>query len=467
MDLVDLKDIVVGDRLREEYDSSEHSIVQLCDSIREHGLIHPIVLRRQDNALVAGGRRYRAFTLLRDEDPEKFSKVPVNYLDDLPDHELRALELEENLQRKSMTWQEYAKAIRDVHKLKVSRAGAKGEKWGQRQTGQLLGHSVAQVNYAIKVATALDRGELKSATSFSDAIAKLIKAKEDEAIAESARRATPTKKDGPSFTAPREDNPLAKLLAGEKVEKPAAPTSLTEVPLSSMLFQGDCIEWMRGQQGNKFDHIVTDIPYGIDMKNLEDMAGHDRVVAEHDVVENVALMAPFLEAAFHILKPTGYLLFFYDLAHHEKLVTAATKAGFKVQRWPLIWIKEHPCKNGAPQLNWTKTYEPIFVARMPEACLNDPQPRAHFAAEGLTEKRAQSNPFAKPFTVVRWLLQAVGYQGQTIYDPFAGGGSILRAAVQLGFKPYGTEISPTHFPELVSNLKQIYTDMYRGNVEFS
>jgi hypothetical protein len=49
-----------------------------------------------------------------------------------------------------------------------------------------------------------------------------------------------------------------------------------------------------------FDHAVSDIPYGIDMDNLDNV---DDVKDEHDVSQqNVELMRPFLEETFRLVK---------------------------------------------------------------------------------------------------------------------------------------------------------------------
>lgn len=84
--------IRIGDRRRQD----NGDIAGLADSIREHGLLHPLVVDADDR-LVAGGRRLEAVRELG------WLCVPVTRLGDLTETQLREVELEENLRRKDLT----------------------------------------------------------------------------------------------------------------------------------------------------------------------------------------------------------------------------------------------------------------------------------------------------------------------------------------------------------------------------
>src|SRR5262245_60128149 len=75
----------------------------LADSIRRLGLIHALVITR-DGVLVAGERRLHALKQLG------WDKVPVQYIDEVDPHTLRAIELEENIKRRDLTWQDQCRA---------------------------------------------------------------------------------------------------------------------------------------------------------------------------------------------------------------------------------------------------------------------------------------------------------------------------------------------------------------------
>ena len=80
---------------RQQFDKTE--IAGLCDSIREHGILQPIVVRRQGDRyqLVAGERRLRAAQLAG------WQQVPVQ-IRDVDDRQLAELAIVENVQRKDL-----------------------------------------------------------------------------------------------------------------------------------------------------------------------------------------------------------------------------------------------------------------------------------------------------------------------------------------------------------------------------
>jgi ParB family chromosome partitioning protein len=86
----------------------ESKIVELAESIRQKGLIQPIVLRRagEDYELVVGERRLRAAQHLQME------RIPAIVYDDISKQETMELALIENIQRESLNPIEEAEAFR-------------------------------------------------------------------------------------------------------------------------------------------------------------------------------------------------------------------------------------------------------------------------------------------------------------------------------------------------------------------
>jgi len=170
---IPLNEIIVGDRLRAELGD----IDILADSIRENGLIQPLVVRYSDKRLIAGGRRYTAITKLG------WVEVPVYYREDISDAKLRLLELEENVRRKSMTWQEECLAVAEAHELYKREANKDGAKWGYIQTGDMLGVSSGNINYCLEIAKYVKLGDVAvlESSNLRDALRVIMKFKEDEA----------------------------------------------------------------------------------------------------------------------------------------------------------------------------------------------------------------------------------------------------------------------------------------------
>ncbi len=95
---IEIDKIRVGERRREDFGD----IAGLAESIRQYGLLHPIVVDDEMN-LVAGERRLRACQSLG------WNDIEASPLGLLTDAERREIELEENEKRKDLTPYERAK----------------------------------------------------------------------------------------------------------------------------------------------------------------------------------------------------------------------------------------------------------------------------------------------------------------------------------------------------------------------
>gem|GEM_PF-2134558 len=94
-----ISEIIVGERARRDYGDIEG----LAKSIKEHGLIHPIVID-SNNTLVAGGRRLEACKALG------WTEIEVKDIGEITPKKLRRIELEENIRRKDLAVNEYERS---------------------------------------------------------------------------------------------------------------------------------------------------------------------------------------------------------------------------------------------------------------------------------------------------------------------------------------------------------------------
>lgn len=105
--ILKIKDIKIGQRVRDEYGDMQ----ALADSIREHGLLHPIVVDSDYN-LIAGCRRLLACERIGKKE------IEAKVLKDISEKELRILELEENIRRKDLTELEKSKNLVELAEIK-------------------------------------------------------------------------------------------------------------------------------------------------------------------------------------------------------------------------------------------------------------------------------------------------------------------------------------------------------------
>ncbi|MDO8340822.1 MAG: ParB N-terminal domain-containing protein, partial [Candidatus Woesebacteria bacterium] len=165
MRFIPITDIIIRPaRQRQEFEPE--AMQELVTSIEDRGLMHPPVLRKEPDGwvLVAGERRLRAVKQIYDLggyfkcDGAIVAEGTVPYTDigDLTDLEAEEAELDENLKRKDLTWQEHAAATARLHALRqkqmaveIAKAEAgepstvgEGDSWSVADTAlELLGRS--------------------------------------------------------------------------------------------------------------------------------------------------------------------------------------------------------------------------------------------------------------------------------------------------------------------------------------
>lgn len=100
-------DLIVPGPMQPRTHFDEGSLEGLADSIRTHGIVQPLLVRRQGDRyeLIAGERRWRAARLAG------LAKVPV-VVKDVPDQDLLEIALIENIQRENLNPIEEAHAYK-------------------------------------------------------------------------------------------------------------------------------------------------------------------------------------------------------------------------------------------------------------------------------------------------------------------------------------------------------------------
>lgn len=487
-----IHEIIVENRQRQDYGDIE----DLASSLKRLGQIQPIVVTQNTpHQLVAGGRRLRAAQSLG------WTEILVCFKEVLSQDELHELELEENIRRKEMTWQERCLNIRTIHLLKQKRSALEGSSWGMRETAEMLGvkgHS--NIKYALNVADlilAKDQ-EIISCEGLTEAWRLILRRGEASIMAELASRSAAQSAAFNSISSPSSlagfgqsnGNIIAPLSPSPQIEKDAARLQYLSNPhnppedfasyyeekekfrsikeqhrqtiyLSKMLFHCDSIELMLSNP-EKFDAIITDIPYGIDMDMLnQGNDGHafqdiKTVLAEHTVSGNESLFTRFFPAAYHTLKDNTFLITWCDMWQWRAMADLALAAGFKVQRWPITWLKSHTCMNQSANTNFTKTTEVALVCRKGTPTLCRTNIPAHILAGHDEMKDQIDHPFVKPFVVWSHLIDAVTLEGQHILEPFVGRGSGLLSMLRKKRSVTACEINIEHFNSLIENTKQWY-----------
>lgn len=136
-------------------------IHELALSIRQRGLIAPLVVRETDEdghyEIIAGRRRYEALTRLYDGAPE--TEIPCEVIEEVTDAETYELMLLENVQRQQLSELEEARALRklldlnpDLHAGDLAHSLGKSSSWASSRLRLL--------DLPDEILSMIDRGDL-------------------------------------------------------------------------------------------------------------------------------------------------------------------------------------------------------------------------------------------------------------------------------------------------------------------
>lgn len=447
------KIIIKPERQRQEFD--EEAMQELTDSIEARGLMHPPVMRieGQDLVLVAGERRLKAIQQLHElgmsfqcdgEDvPEGL--VPYTLLGELSLLEAEEAELDENLKRKDLTWQEHAAATARLHNLR------------QRQ-------AIERVN---KV-TALDaEAELPSPVHTIADTAKELLGRSDGAYQDQIRKEVIVAKhlDNPLIAKAKSADEAFKILkrveVAEQNKKLALEVGKSFKAELHTLLNENCLETMKrialGPDDQKFDVILTDPPYGMGAHDFGDGAGKFTGIEHHydDTFENFLKLMDgahgWCNLSYQVCKPQAHAYVFCDLDNFHILRDMMRKAGWYVFRTPLINVKTNSGRVPLPDQGPRRQYETILYA------IKGKKPVTHIYPDVITSNADEnlSHGAQKPVALYQNLLQRSVKPGDRVADFFAGSGTIFEAASLFQCYATGTELNPEYYGMCLARLARL------------
>jgi len=391
------------DRQRRELEN----IDVLADSIRRLGLIHPVVVTRELE-LVAGERRYAACTLLG------WTAIPVQYVDELEPATLQAIELEENIKRQDISWQDQVRAIRQYHLL---RAGQEAD-WSQADTAQAIGLSRQHTNNMLQVAEELAKGN------------KMITEAPQLSTATGIVRRAMERKDQQML------DKLHSTFEGVNLPKYTLP--------AESIFVTDFMEWCQSDPGVRFNFIHCDFPYGIeaDQFNQGGAASHGGYGDTHETWEQLIMALEITTK--RLTSPSCHLMFWYamrkgDQRLYEPTARALERIGWEINPMPLVWMKS----DGAgiipdPERGPRQIYETCLLGSRGDRKIVRAVANA-YAAPTVRERHMSE----KPEPMLRHFFGMLVDENTVMLDPTCGSGSAVRAAESLGAKyAIGLEINP-------------------------
>ncbi len=413
MKKIKILEIKIQNRGRKVYGNLEG----LAESIKRHGLIHPIVVEerpdlasQQNYILIAGERRIRACL------SAGIFEIPCTTRSELTDIERKELELEENLYRQDLSWIEITEMRSTLDQLKREIYGsgmqgkAGGVGWTQLKTAESLGVSEASINQDIKMT-------------------KFIK-------------------ENPGFRAQFEAVPkrvaIRRMRSFEREEKLKRMAASGQLKATATLQNAQCQIAIRAVESESIDLILTDPPYGldsIDELNLSQRYGTSKPTDNLTPEKVTKLIFDLSSDLFRVLKPGCHIYVFCTIDLFLLLKKTLTADGFQITNFPIVWSKEVPL-SPFTGLCYCRSYELILFGYKPSKTHIRPL-KTHstdlikFPPVNL---RNRAHQFEKPIDLLQFFIEESSDFGDWVLDPFAGSGSTIIAASQLQRNALGFEL---------------------------
>lgn len=421
-----LREIKVPEnRQRKSFPPSEEE--KLIESIKNYGLLHPIIVSSTETPeLIAGERRLRAMLALQREGTPFFcggsevseGYIPCMVLADLTPFERMEVELEENVVRLDITWQEKAQAVENLRKLRIAQAEEQGVEPDLKKIhAEILGVSTEKAldpSSIIKDSSILVQHmhlpEVAEAKTKKEALKAIEKHKRREAIEEKAQ---------------------------------AASTLKSKHKVLNSAFQDALLEEA------SFDCIICDPPYGVEANNFGSQPG-----VKHNYEDSVevsdSVFLDLLELSAKWTKPQAHMYIFCSidrLARLKELFDNMIFTPWELWPRPLIWDKG----NGIlprPEHGPRYTYEAImFFSRGGKRVTGVYPDVLRYRVDLDLMHGAQ-----KPIALYSDLLVRSCTVGDSILDPTAGSGTIIPAADLNGCLATAIEVSAPYYNICLSRI---------------
>lgn len=440
MKLYSLSDVKIApDRQRQEFDPD--ALEELKNSIADRGLMHAPVVRETENGifLVAGERRLRAITDLYALDQifkynghwVAHGQVPCVTLGELDELEAEEAELDENLKRKNLTWQEEAAAHERLHKLRQKQLDKKVT--DMMDSGELRLDSGVEPRKQTAADTAreLYPKELTTRDAAGGSGGYLQdKVRKELIVAQHLNK--------PEIAKAKDVHEAFKILKrSEEQERNrdlAAEVGKTFTAEKHRVFHAPCTIWMaeaiKYRPEELFDVILTDPPYGMGADEFGDGGGKLTGI-EHEYKDDYEhwkeLMTTWTKYSYWVAKPEAHAYVFCDIDRYHELKLMMELAGWYVHRTPLIDYKTDSGRVPLPERGPRRCWEMILYA------IKGNKPVTHIYPDVIPcqADEQMGHGAQKPIGLYVNLLRRSIKPGDRVLDSFAGSGTIIPACHSL------------------------------------
>lgn len=432
--LIEISKLEVRRRQRSAFVQAQ--ITELAESIEKVGNLHPPVCYPDGDkwVLVAGERRLTAIKQLQSQkksytcgphtvEPGTIAITPLEEV--LEDIAFEA-ELDENIHRVDLTWQDRARAFAALHEMRSKQnptqtKGQTADEIAKRSPAAFT--SGASARNALRKATVivqnLDNAKVANARNAQEALNLIYKQEYEKVMAALAKRQRNT--------------------AGD-------------TPLPIEIKHGDLLEVLPTLPDKTYDLVLGDPPYG---QGASSAGYRQRTVHHHnydDTPDNAKRIAQcIITEGFRVTKTRANLLLFCDVRLFVWLQETAQRAGWSVFPRPIIWRKSEseglaPWGSIGPRI----TTEFILFATKGGRGFNS-SPTDVFEAKRVP-RHERLHAAEKPVELLKRLIELTTMVNDKILDPCCGSGSTLVAARELQRGGLGIEADFDYYNTAMTNV---------------
>jgi|SRR5215471_7826469 len=425
-------------RGRQRKDIAPGPLNDLMESILKVGLLHPPVCWFDKDTskwvLSVGERRIRAIQKINTMTPVPAfhcgTRVVIpghiaiqplgDYLDEIGRFEA---ELDENIRREDISWQDRCKALSDLHEMRLKlnpthTASDTGREIAQKGAAKSEAAGREQLRVARIISEHLHDEKISGARNAEEALQLIYKAEEEKAVAALVKRRL---SDGASN-------------------------------LSLSIVLGNLLVEMPKLTAETIDLVICDPPYGIQASG---QGFRSRTIHHHnyeddpETAKNLAKI--ILREGFRAGKPRANLFMFCDIDLFPYLRDQAAAFGWVPFRRPLIWQKSDseglaPWGGQGPRI----TTEFIFYATKGQRGLNA-SPIDVFRVNRVP-RTERLHAAEKPVELLQRLIECSTLPGDMVLDPCCGSGSTLVACRESKRAGIGIELDPTFYNTAMTNV---------------
>ncbi len=438
--LISVNKIDLGNRAREDYKDLD----SLAQSINDRELINPIAISihpdiKDRYLLAAGGRRLAAFKLLEHDE------IPCRIYDHvLTELELFSIELEENIKREDLEYDEECKLKKKIYETQIEIHGEKTSTSPEapgvsmRDTARLLGISHTKLSDDIALAKAMEAyPDLQLDECKNRQEAMKLKAKAEDAVVrqELAKQAEIVLGKEDTFRSRMADAYIVNDFFEGVKKIPDSTMDLIEIDPPYAINLG-------AQKKVNKDVNVSNYDYGED--------GYEEVTAE-DYPE---FMRKTLQNCYRVASPNSWLICWHAWDWGRDIFGWLIEAGFDSIRIPGVWRKKTGQSNN-PTIRLANCNEPFFYAWKGSPALARPGMTNGFDYDPVSPQR-KIRPTERPLDLMNDILTTFAIEGSRVLVPFAGSGNTMISAAGNKMIPIGFDLTKQFKESYILRVKEMF-----------